>query len=105
MGTVCLGLIKQLIAVITADGEPPVTCQPVLSRPLGLCSLQEVHIMETQCLCSTLSESEFLKMIYLTAIGLTPGGSGTVHIYTQYTEYRGGTYVTLKFKHTEQSKN
>ena len=22
-------------------------------------------------------------MIYLTAIGLTPGGSGTVHIYTQ----------------------
>jgi hypothetical protein len=25
-------------------------------------------------------------MIYLTAIGLTPGGSGTVHIYTQYTE-------------------
>jgi hypothetical protein len=27
-------------------------------------------------------------MIYLTAIGLTPDGSGTVHIYTQYTEYR-----------------
>jgi hypothetical protein len=26
-------------------------------------------------------------MIYLTAIGLTPGGSGTVHIYRQYTEY------------------
>jgi hypothetical protein len=26
--------------------------------------------------------------IYLTAIGLTLGGSGTVHIYTQYTEYR-----------------
>jgi len=25
-------------------------------------------------------------MIYLTAIGLTPGGSSTVHIYTQYTE-------------------
>jgi hypothetical protein len=35
-------------------------------------------------------------MIYLTAIGLTPGGSGTVHIYTQYTEYRDGTYITLK---------
>jgi hypothetical protein len=32
-------------------------------------------------------------MIYLTAIGLTPGGSGTVHIYT---EYRDGTYITLK---------
>jgi hypothetical protein len=29
-------------------------------------------------------------MIYLTAIGLTPGGSGTVNIYTQYTEYRDG---------------
>jgi len=25
-------------------------------------------------------------MIYLTAIGLPPGGSCTVHIYTQYTE-------------------
>jgi hypothetical protein len=35
-------------------------------------------------------------MIYLTAIGLTPGGSGTVHIYIQYTEYRDGTYITLK---------
>jgi hypothetical protein len=34
-------------------------------------------------------------MIYLTAIGLTPGGSGTVHIYTQYTEYRDGTYITI----------
>jgi hypothetical protein len=35
-------------------------------------------------------------MIYLTAIGLTPGGSGTVHIYTKYREYSDGTYVTLK---------
>jgi hypothetical protein len=35
-------------------------------------------------------------MIYLTAIGLTPGGSGTVHIYTKYTEYRDGTYITIK---------
>jgi hypothetical protein len=40
-------------------------------------------------------------MIYLTVIGLTPGGSGTVHIYTQYTEYSDGTYITLnKIKHT-----
>jgi hypothetical protein len=64
-------------------------------------------------------------MIYLTAIGLTTGGSGTVHIYTQYTEYRDGTYITLKkilniqkilnvhkilniqknFKHTKNFKN
>jgi hypothetical protein len=35
-------------------------------------------------------------MIYLTAIRLTPGGIGTVHIYTQYIEYRDGTYITLK---------
>jgi hypothetical protein len=35
-------------------------------------------------------------MIYLTAIGLTPGGSGAVHIYTKYTEYRDGIYITLK---------
>jgi hypothetical protein len=34
--------------------------------------------------------------MYLTAIGLTPGGSGTIHIYIQYTEYRDGTYITLK---------
>jgi hypothetical protein len=25
----------------------------------------------------------YIYMIYLTAVGLTPGGSGTVHIYTQ----------------------
>jgi hypothetical protein len=30
-GAVCLGLIKQRIALITADGKPPVTCQPVHS--------------------------------------------------------------------------
>jgi hypothetical protein len=35
-------------------------------------------------------------MIHLTAIGLTPGGSGTVHIYTQYTEYRDGTYIKYR---------
>jgi hypothetical protein len=35
-------------------------------------------------------------MIYLTAVGLTPDGSSTVHIYTQYTEYRDGTYITIK---------
>jgi hypothetical protein len=40
-------------------------------------------------------------MIYLTAIGFTPGGSGTVHIYTLYTEYRDETYIILKkIKHT-----
>jgi hypothetical protein len=38
----------------------------------------------------------FYDMIYLTAIGLAPGGSGTVHMYTQYTEYRDGSYITLK---------
>jgi hypothetical protein len=35
-------------------------------------------------------------MIYLTVIGFTPDGSGTVHIYTQYTGYRDGTYITIK---------
>jgi len=30
-----------------------------------------------------LVEVETFDMIYLTAIGLTPGGSSTVHIYTQ----------------------
>jgi hypothetical protein len=35
-------------------------------------------------------------MIYLTATVLTTGGGGTVHIYTQYIEYRDGTYIILK---------
>jgi hypothetical protein len=34
-------------------------------------------------------------MVYLTAIGLTSGGSGTVNIYTKYTEYTDGSYITL----------
>jgi hypothetical protein len=38
----------------------------------------------------------YIYMIYLTTIGLTPGGSETVNIYTQYTEYRDGAYITLK---------
>jgi hypothetical protein len=45
--------------------------------------------------CDAVS-SGIYDMIYLTAIGLTPGGSGTVHIYTQYTEYRAGIHITLK---------
>jgi hypothetical protein len=46
-------------------------------------------------------------MIYLTAIGLTPGGSGTVHIYTQYTEYKDGTYIIFKklYIHNNQKIN
>jgi hypothetical protein len=34
---------------------------------------------------------------YLAAIGLTPGGSGTVHIYTNSTQNaESGTYIKLK---------
>jgi len=29
------------------------------------------------------TEQVFYYMMFVTAIGLTPGGSGTVHIYTQ----------------------
>jgi len=38
-------------------------------------------------------------MIYLTATGLTPGGSSTVHINTQYTEQhnRHKLYRTTHF--------
>jgi hypothetical protein len=35
-------------------------------------------------------------MIYLTAIVLRPGGSETVHIYTQYTEYRERNIHNIK---------
>jgi hypothetical protein len=52
---------------------------------------------QTRCHCQpntyiqSISEQQnyivFSRMIYLTAIRLTPGGSSTVHIYTQqYTE-------------------
>ena len=39
--------------------------------------------------------------IYLAAIGLTPGGSGTAHIYTQqYTEYKErNIYNNHKIEH------
>jgi hypothetical protein len=47
------------------------------------------------------SALHWFDMIYLTAIGLTPGGSETVHIYTQYTEYRDGILHNIKKnKHT-----
>jgi hypothetical protein len=41
-----------------------------------------------------------MMKIYLTAIGLTPGGSSKVHIYTQTTQNtENGTYITInKFK-------
>jgi hypothetical protein len=40
-------------------------------------------------------------MIYLTAIGLTPGGSGTVHIYTQTIDriQRRNIHNNQKIKH------
>jgi len=42
-------------------------------------------------------------MIYLTAIGLTPGGSSTVHIYTQTTQRM--TQSTQKIHRTTQFAN
>jgi hypothetical protein len=41
--------------------------------------------------------------IYITAIGLTPGGSSTAHIYTQYTEK--GTYITINKLNIHNNKN
>jgi hypothetical protein len=47
--------------------------------------------------------------IYLTAIGLTPGGSNTLHVYTQtehstrniHNNKKIGTYITIKkLEHT-----
>jgi len=50
-------------------------------------------------------------MIYLlTAIGLTPGGNSTVHIYTQYIEQhnenniQNRTYITIRL-HKHNNKN
>jgi hypothetical protein len=37
--------------------------------------------------------------LFLTAIGLTPGGSDTVHIYTNSTQnIQNETYITIKRK-------
>jgi hypothetical protein len=39
----------------------------------------------------------FIYLINLTSIGLTPGGSSTVHIYTQTAQNtEHGTYTTIK---------
>ena len=61
-----------------------------------------------EILCNTYSGFDMIYLI--TAIGLTPGGSSTVHIYTQtvhrtkQTEYPGGTYITIGI-HTHNNKN
>jgi len=44
-------------------------------------------------------------MIYLlTAVGLTPGGGSTVHIYTQYTEQPTETEYTEQHNETEYTE-
>jgi hypothetical protein len=56
------------------------TCMPVLFPPQGTTRLKMVVASE---LMTNMLEY-FLDMIHLlTAIGLTPGGSSTVHIYSQ----------------------
>jgi hypothetical protein len=42
-------------------------------------------------------------MIYLTAIGLTPGGSSTVHIYRQ-TVYRTTLSTQTKYRTTQSTQ-
>jgi hypothetical protein len=51
-------------------------------RPLG----EPRHRWEHNIKCTL--KLALILYIYLTAVGLTPGGSSTVHIYTQHTEYR-----------------
>jgi hypothetical protein len=44
-------------------------------------------------------------MIYLTAIGLTPGGSSTAHNYTQTIHrIQKGTYITIKMLNIYNNK-
>jgi len=59
------------------------------------------------------SATRLLTKIYdmihlLTAIGLTPGGSSTVYIYTQYTEHNETEYteqniITIIHKHNNKN--
>jgi len=44
-----------------------------------------------------------MKRYLLTAIGLTPGGSGTVRIYTQYTEQHNETECTEQNIHNNKN--
>jgi len=61
--------------------------------------------LDVKTLISVIGAALYTDMIYLlTAIGLTPGGSSTVHIYTQTvhrtTQWKqsiqSGTYITIK---------
>ena len=46
-------------------------------------NIQQLYVLPTLYLY------DMIWYIYLAAIGLTPGGNGTAHIYTQqYTEYK-----------------
>jgi hypothetical protein len=57
--------------------------------------------------CSTNRSGSVLILIYLlTAIGLTPGGSSTVHIYTQTIRRTTKIYIEQhKKQYIEQDKN
>jgi hypothetical protein len=58
---------------------------------LNIFNLKMTHVTGTYCF-------DMIRYdIYLTAIGLTPGGSSTVHIYIQTTQNtENGTYITIK---------
>jgi hypothetical protein len=48
---------------------------------------------------------QLVYLIYLlTAIGLTPGGSSTVHIYTQTVQYSTVQYTFTHKQYTERQK-
>jgi hypothetical protein len=51
-------------------------------RPTPGCSAIKEEEESLSCISAS-SEVEGYDMIYLTAIGLTPGGSSTIHIYLQ----------------------
>ena len=48
----------------------------------------------------------YIYILYLAAVGLTPGGSGTAYIYTNSTpNTKNGTYITITKLNTHNNKN
>ena len=56
------------------------------------------HVHATDDICKVRRDLIYDMICLLTAIGLTPGGSSTVHIYTQtiHRTRQNRTYITIR---------
>ena len=64
-------------------GVETTSCRIILNSLVGDCRCTDVQMY----ICSAVVSRAYFGMIYLlTAVGLTPGGSSTAHIYTDSTQ-------------------